>query len=1023
MTTNITARARIRVLSRVALSAVLAGCASNVADGDRVAQVAEGLGISDPPIVISQVYGGGGNTSAPFRNDFVELFNRSASTVEINNWSVQYASATGTGSFAANPVTVISATLAPGQYLLVQLASGGAVGAALPSPDANGTVNMSATGGKVALVNASAGLACNGGSTPCSADQEASIVDLVGYDGANYFETAAAPTASATASVTRRNGGCTDSNDNQADFVLATPPTPRNGTTPLAPCGATPPEDAGVDAGTDAGVSPTITAIHTIQGASHVSPLVGTTVTTRGIVTGVRSNGYYLQDPLPDADDATSEAIFVFTSSAPPVAVGDDLIATGPISEFRAGGTSGLANLSNTEINRPNTSTVISHGNALPAPVVIGLGGRVPPNSVIENDSGSDVEVANSFDPSEDGIDFYESLEAMRVQVNDALAVGPSKLFGATSKEIYIVPDAGSGAGLRTARGGVVVRASDFNPERIVLTNTILPALPDADVGDSFPGAIVGVIDYEFSNYRVIPTSAVPPISHNGLARETLSLPPLGAADLRVAAFNVENLDPLDPPEKFAELASIIVDQLDAPDILTVEEIQDNDGATNSGTVDASLTFNTLIAAISAASGPSYQFRSVDPVDGQDGGEPGGNIRVGFLFRSDRGLAFVDRPGAGSLTANDVHAIAGAPQLDFSPGRIDPSNSAFTNSRKPLAAQLTFRGVDLFLIGNHFNSKGDDQPLFGRFQPPTLGSEVQRLAQAHVVADFVARILAIDPDANVVALGDLNDFEFSAPVNVLKAAGLTTLIETLPPAERYTYVFEGNSQVLDHVLVSPHALGRVAGFDVLHVNAEFASQASDHDPGVATLALDAVASHQLTSSGPATMFLGLVNGDDQGTQFDLAVELTLNGSVVARAEQRCISGVTRNANTAKQLTLPFPAFTPVNVAAGNALALRISTRIGTTATGAKCSGPGGSHGNADGLRLYFDGASRPARADAVSITPAAATTLYLHASGNSRFLSSTAPTAASPKTLDSRELKFNGGNPWREIGTFSANVP
>jgi predicted extracellular nuclease len=949
----------------VALALGAWGCASRDADVERVAAA---LGQANAPVVISQVYGGGGNASAPWRNDFVELFNRSAAPVAVSGWSVQYASATGTGNFSSNPIAILpSVTLAPGQYLLVQQASGGSTGALLPTPDATGTVNMSATGGKVVLVSSTTGLACNGGTTACSAAQQASIIDLVGWDGASFFEgSAAAPTTSNTTAVLRKGGGCTDTNDNAADFVLGAP-QPRNTASAMAACPGDPPPTvastapaagaAGVAATTSvtvtfsepvtvagawygiacsvsgsvaatasggpttytlapaapfaagetctvtihaAGVADSasqpmpadfvfsftialpLTAIHDIQGAAHLSPLAGQTVRTTGIATARRSNGYWLQDPMPDADDATSEAIFVFTSSSPTVAVGDQVDVTGTVQEFRPGCSSGcastdsaFANLTVTELAHP-TSRVLSSGNALPPPVVIGAGGRVPPSTVIENDSGPNVETdGNVFDPGQDGLDFYESLEGMRVQMNDVLVVGPTKLFGTSSKEIYIVGDGGAFAGLRTARGGVVISPGDFNPERLVLANDILPFLPDANVGDTFPGATVGVLDYDFGNYRLLDTS-LPALQSNGLARETLSLPSRRPADLDVAAFNVENLDPGDPPEKFAQLAAIIVDNLGAPDIISVEEIQDNDGATDDGVVDASVTFGRLVDAITAAGGPSYQFRSIDPVDDQDGGEPGGNIRVGFLFRTDRGLAFVDRPGGGPLTANAVVTTGGSPALQYSPGRVDPTNPAFVSSRKPLAGEFTFNGARLFVIANHFNSKGGDQPLFGRFQPPTLVSETQRITQAHVVADFVGQILAADAQANVVVLGDLNDFEFSAPVGVLKAAGLTTLIETLPPNERYSYDFEGNSQVLDHVLVSAHALSTVAGFDVVHVNAEFATQASDHDPGVARLTLDAIAP---VLSGPGNLVAEATGPGGAVVSFTVTATDDLDGSV------------------------------------------------------------------------------------------------------------------------------------------------
>ena len=321
------------------------------------------------------------------------------------------------------------------------------------------------------------------------------------------------------------------------------------------------------------------------------------------------------------------------------------------------------------------------------------------------------------------------------------------------------------------------------------------------------------------------------------------------------ATFNVENLDPGDPPAKFAELAGLIVNNLRSPDLLSLEEVQDSNGATNDSVVDATTTFNTLIAAIQAAGGPTYQFRQIDPVDDQDGGEPGGNIRVGFLFRTDRGLAFVDRPGGTSTSAVSVVSGPSGPQLSFSPGRIDPTNAAFTTSRKPLAGEFTYDGKKLFVVANHWNSKGGDQPLFGRFQPPTLSSEVQRNQQAQVVHDFVASVLGLDPNARVIVLGDLNDFDFSNPLRTLEGSPsvLDDLIAGLPASERYSYDFEGNSQTLDHILTSAAATTEVAGFDAVHVNAEFDPQTSDHDPLVARLCADVTAPSLSVTASPSKL--------------------------------------------------------------------------------------------------------------------------------------------------------------------------
>ena len=183
----------------------------------------------------------------------------------------------------------------------------------------------------------------------------------------------------------------------------------------------------------------------------------------------------------------------------------------------------------------------------------------------------------------------------------------------------------------------------------------------------------------------------------------------------------------------------------------------------------------------------------------------------------------------------------GDPALTLSPGRIDPSNPVWTTSRKPLAGELEFCGRKVFVIANHFNSKGGDQNADGRFQFPAQSSTVQRAGQAQVVHDFAGQLLDVDRKVGVVVLGDLNDFQFSPSVAALRTGTadgsgpsiLTDLIATLPKDQQYTYVFNGVSQVLDHILVTP-GLGDVQ-YQVVHVNAEYANQASDHDPQVVRL--------------------------------------------------------------------------------------------------------------------------------------------------------------------------------------------
>jgi hypothetical protein len=209
---------------------------------------------SNPAVVISQVYGGGGNSGATYTHDFVELFNRSNAPVSLAGWSIQYASATGSGSLGSSSAQLTelpNVTLQPGQYYLVQQGQGSGGTTPLPSPDLVDPtpIAMSATGGKVALANIATSLGCNSSST-CNAAQIAQIIDLVGWDGANFFEgSAAAPATINTTAVLRNGNGCTDTNNNSADFTAAAP-APRNTASPVNVCGAPPVDDAPTVTGT-----------------------------------------------------------------------------------------------------------------------------------------------------------------------------------------------------------------------------------------------------------------------------------------------------------------------------------------------------------------------------------------------------------------------------------------------------------------------------------------------------------------------------------------------------------------------------------------------------------------------------------------------------------------------------------------------------------------------------------------------------------------------------------------------------
>ncbi|MDH5325612.1 MAG: endonuclease/exonuclease/phosphatase family protein [Gammaproteobacteria bacterium] len=573
-------------------------------------------------------------------------------------------------------------------------------------------------------------------------------------------------------------------------------------------------------------------AIYQIQGAAHVSPYVGEKVSTQGVVTASRSSSFYLQDLQGDSDPATSDAILVFAGSGHGVVVGDKVEVTGTVVEFYPGGFS-AGNLATTEIIQPQIK-ILSKANVLPLPVIIGSGGRIPPDSSIDSDSNGDAN-SGDFTPESDGLDFYESLEAMLVQIDDAIVVDSNR-FG----EITVVGDNGANASGLNSRGGISISAEDYNPERIIIDDAIIFNEPRVSVGDAFTAPVLGVVDYSFGNFKVLNMEPLPAVLRGNLSREVTPLQS-SATRLTVAGFNVENLNAGSPINKINGLAGQIVNNLKSPDIIGLQEIQDSSGSRNDAVTAAQDTANTLIDAIIAAGGPVYTYRDIAPEDNQDGGQPGANIRVGFLYQADR-VVLTERPGGDAVTATSLSKGADGVQLSFSPGRIDPTNPAFADSRKPLAAEFMFNNRKVFLIVNHFNSKGGDDPLFGRVQPPMRPSENIRGRQALIVAGFVENILALDDDANIVVLGDLNDFAFSSAVQTLTSVDdMENLLQRLPQNEQYSFIFEGNSQLLDHILVSEElAEHNMAEVDIVHVNSEYhyRNRWSDHDPVVARFCMD-----------------------------------------------------------------------------------------------------------------------------------------------------------------------------------------
>ncbi len=594
--------------------------------------------------------------------------------------------------------------------------------------------------------------------------------------------------------------------------------------------------------------APATLRIHTILGPGHVSPYAGQAVSgLPGIVTDVTSSDFYLQDPDPVGGTPFKQAIEVYTGKKPTVVAGDDVTVSGTVSEFYPDESDTPSSLPVAEIEDPAV-TVASTGNALPAPVLIGAHGVLPPaQNIYGGRTSTDVTTDNTFEPFQRALDFYQGLDSTYVQVEDPVAVGPTNDYA-----FAVAPDNGAGA-LRTPAGGLAdFSAASVNSRRLAVYAPDGVTAPTVNVGDHFSGAVEGIMSEYEGNPELELTLSVAGVSH-GLTPQVAPAP--GTGQLSVATYNVDNLAPTTPASKFASLGRQVVNNLRSPDILAVQEIQDNDGATDDGVVAANVTLSDLVSAIQAAGGPTYSWTEIDPVNDQDGGAPGGNIRQVILYRTDQGLSFVSTPGGGSTVADSVTGTGASTALAQSPGRIDPANPAFaagqtltapgttrtspsSASRKPLAAQFTFHGHTIFVINNHLDAKLTDDADFGRYQPPILWSEIQRDEQAQVIHGFVASIEKADPAADVITLGDMNDQGFSPAFHILESGhALVDTMSRLPLNQQYDYVFDGDSETLSGLLASPALARLVTHAAPVHINAEFAGQTSDHDPLLADFAI------------------------------------------------------------------------------------------------------------------------------------------------------------------------------------------
>ena len=306
---------------------------------------------------------------------------------------------------------------------------------------------------------------------------------------------------------------------------------------------------------------------------------------------------------------------------------------------------------------------------------------------------------------------------------------------------------------------------------------------------------------------------------------------------MTIASYNIENFSANNaagetPDEKVDKIAKSFINEIHSPDIITLIEVQDNNGSVNDGTVSGVKSGEKLAARIKQLGGKEYKYTEVAPVDGADGGKPGSNIRVAYLYNPQR-VKLVEREAGKSTEAatfKDGHLVK-------NPARIDPTNPIFTKVRKSLAAEFEFKGEHIVVIANHLKSKLGDDAVYGAKQPAVQNTLAQRIEQGKLLNAFVKEGLKQNPNLKFVLTGDFNDFEFSETAKAVAGNELVNMMLNHDAADRYSYFYRGSNQSLDNIFVSKNIADKTV-FSPVHINASFMEEhgrASDHDPVIAQL--------------------------------------------------------------------------------------------------------------------------------------------------------------------------------------------
>ncbi|MCX6044389.1 MAG: endonuclease/exonuclease/phosphatase family protein [Chloroflexi bacterium] len=538
------------------------------------------------------------------------------------------------------------------------------------------------------------------------------------------------------------------------------------------------------------------TPIYAIQGAGLVSPQWQQWVDTAGIVSGVGETGFYLQDPVGDHDPATSDGIFVYTRTRPSVQPGQCIyVQHGYVDEF----------YEKTELSRAKAILPVDDCvTTVLAPVLIPSPrlGRPP-------------------------VELFERYEGMLVQMENLAGIvqGPTERFSNNNVEIALLPEA---LAPYVEAGRVYQVNADDTSALTFLSNNIGATLPDVVWGDRIVvGALAnariatGVLDYNFGQYRLnlLPNQRVMAEAHSFAPTQGVASTP---HDFTVCTFNLYGLgrgsEQLTQDAEYqAQLhkqARVISESLHGCTILGLQETGRPEDAQN------------LARELQTSFGLSY---TVTALAGPQTSNPEFPLTLSLLTRRDR-VEVLKAAAPQACTSQNY-------QVNVLPG-VCPAGEFALFDRPPLMATLRVTGdwgepYLLQIIDNHWKSKGGDETV----------NVVRREKQARFVAALVQAQLDSDPTAHIIVLGDLNDYYASVPVMALRTAVQPALLHTydfLQPLARYTYIYNGASQILDHILMTPNMAPILASVQPIHMNADFPApaimnaanveRASDHDP-------------------------------------------------------------------------------------------------------------------------------------------------------------------------------------------------